>query len=49
MEGYSVVSMRKGKIYYTNNLSKVEAIRTKRETMLAFNLLPSDVWIEREN
>ena len=49
MASYSVVSMRKGEIYYTNNLSEVEAIQTRYGTMLAFNLLPNDVWIEREN
>lgn len=49
MASYSVASMRQGEIYYTNNLSEAEAVQEKYATMLAFNLRPNDVWIERNN
>ncbi|WP_307994409.1 hypothetical protein [uncultured Weissella sp.] len=48
MTSYSVVSMRQGEMYYTNQLSEVEAVQEKYRTMMAFNLTPNDVWIETE-
>lgn len=48
MASYSVVSMRQGEMYYTNHLTKFQAVQERLNTLEIFKLNAADVWIERE-
>lgn len=48
LKQYRVVSLRGGEMYYTNHLTKFQAVQERLNTLQAFRLNDADVWIERE-
>lgn len=48
LKQYQVVSLRGGDLYYTNHLTKFQAVQERLNTLEIFKLNDADVWIERE-